>query len=77
MADSYDFPDDLVGLRVELLDADEAWAAAPDPQEAYRRVHDLTMQLYDHAWLREAGATHSVRMALREAAKARRAAQGT
>ena len=76
MGDSYDFPDDLVRLRVALLDADEAWAADPNPHEAYQRVHDLTMRLYDHPWLRDAGATHSVRTALREAAQARRAEQG-
>jgi hypothetical protein len=64
-------------LRVALLDADAAWASAgPDAAvEAYRRVHELTKELYEHEWLRNAGNGHSVRTALREAAKAQRAAR--
>jgi hypothetical protein len=77
MADSYDFPPELIALRVELLNADAAWAAAgPDTAtEAYRRVHDLTMRLYRDDWLRGQRNGHSARTALREAAKAQRAAR--
>lgn len=79
MAETYDFPPELVELRVELLEADAAWAAAgrdkeaaPDTvAQAYRRVHDLTMRLYGSDWFREHGASHSARTALREAAKAK------
>ena len=78
MAD-YEFPPDLVDLRVEQLDADAAWSAAGDAEAAvaaYGRVQDLTMALHRHEWLQEAGNTHSIRAALLDTAKGVRAARG-
>lgn len=79
---SYDFPSELIELRRELDAAHKAWesaAASGDDDatnDAYRETHRLTLALHRDEWLRAAGNGHTVRVALREAAKNRSAPSG-
>lgn len=75
MADTYDFPPDLLELQRRWFEAESRWIGAAKGEdeaavsEARATVQDITMALHRHPWMQAVDGRYSARTALRKAAR--------